>query len=119
MADATTHTELFKHTRGEDAITGKLMPAPELACRLNHEYYLQAYPDFYFIVRSDLHSKDEELERVCLYRKGVVNEHLRGDAKPFTNWISNELRDGRKIEDINRDMEAKAAEITRIVKTKK
>ena len=80
-------------------------------CLLDHKYYIEKYPEYYFIVRKDKHCKDPDCERICLYQEGVVNEYLKGDAQPFTLWISNELRCGRRIETIYRDMQAKADEL--------
>src|ERR1035437_4236161 len=73
-------------------------------CLFNHKYYLTAYPDYYFIVRKDKYCNDAECERVCLYRGGVVNEYLQPSKEPFTMWITNDLRCGRRIEIIYRDM---------------
>lgn len=85
MSAATVQPELYIPTPGEDFLTGQRgrVFAPE--CILNHRYQLEQYPDFYFIVRHDQYSKEPELERICLYRQGVVNEYLRDDDKPFTN----------------------------------
>ena len=74
-------------------------------CLLDHEYRFEQYPGYYFIVRKDIACNDVECERVCLYKDGVVNKYLAN--KPFTLWISNDLRNSRRIERIYRDMEEK------------
>lgn len=75
-------------------------------CLLDHEYRFEHYPGYYFIVRKDIACNDVECERVCLYKEGVVNKYLVLD-RPFTLWISNELRNNRRIERIYRDVEEK------------
>lgn len=117
MGDSATHQpELTMWISGTDNLTGIKGRVFDPVCLLDHKYHLQAYPDCYFIVRHDQYTKDPECERVCLYRENVVNTYLRGDDKPFTNLLSNELRAGRSIETLYRDMEDKAAEMTRVIK---
>lgn len=118
MGDAATNQPELTMWISGDNLTGMKGRVFDPVCLLDHMYHLQAYPDFYFIVRHDQYTKEPEAERVCLYREGVVNTYLRPDDKPFTNLLSNELRGGRKIETIYKDMEEKAGEMTRIIKSK-
>lgn len=113
MAEATQQPELYAYNRHSDNLTGMKDRVFAPVCLLDHRYYLERYPTYYFIVRNDLYCKDADCERVCLYREGEINVHLTGNEDPFTAWISNDLRFGRRIEVLYRDMEEKAGELER------
>ena len=78
---------------------------------LNEKYYLAAYPDCYFLVRNNLFDNARDAQRVCLYQGNVVNQYRFGDDNPHDLWLSNELRYGRKLDTLYRDMEEKAEEL--------
>lgn len=89
----------------------------QLTCAPNiHKHYLEGCPGFYFIVRKDLYCGDPQCERVCLYREGMMNEHLKGNKDSFDLWISNELRNNRKLDTIHFDMHQKI--VTLIIQRK-
>lgn len=111
MEPATNQPELQPYYVSEKEIFTGISRVFKPVCLLDHEYSLDEFPDYYFVIRKNKYCNDPEDERVNLYRKGVVNEHLRGDLKPFTSWISNELRNGRSIETIYCDMREKAINI--------
>ena len=114
---AVTQPELYTYGKGDNLTGIQQEYVFEPVAILGHKYYLERYPDFFFIVRKDQYCDEKDCERVCLYRDNVVNVYLHDDGKPFTRWLINELRNGRKIKTIYRDMEDKAAEWT--VTTKK
>lgn len=115
----TTQPELQPYYVDDKEIFKIVSRVFEPVCILDHEYEVEGVPDYFFIVRKWHYQnngvyviiQDPDEERVCLFKRNVVNVHLRGDDQPFTREISNELRNNRKIKQINNDMYEKAIQI--------
>ena len=60
------------------------------------------HPDCFFVVRNNLWNTNYDEQRVCLYRK--IGEILPYQSIEGTTLISNELRNGRKLNTLYRDM---------------
>ena len=113
---AATQQELYFVDDGDQLASGAPVQPFAPVIILNHRYYLERYPRYYFVVRKDVGCNEVENERVCLYQEGVVCRHLAGDEKPFTMWVSNERREGRKLVTVYRDMEEKVKDMQVVVK---
>ena len=59
---------------------------------------------YYFLVREHLFITGAAEERVCLYKKDVVNFWLFGDTEPHDLLVSNEPRHGRRYSILRENM---------------
>jgi hypothetical protein len=110
MEPATIRPELQPYFVTDQELFTPASKVFKPVCLLDHKYFLDDYPEYYFVVTKGQYSNDPDDERVKLYKKGEVNEYLRGNSKPFTLWISNELRVGRGIKSLYAAMKEKVIE---------
>lgn len=104
MIAPAAHSSPFYNSEGDNLTDSGCSPV----CLLDHKYQIARYPAFYFIVRKDKFCDDANLERVCLYREGVVNPHLFGHPNPGNALMCNDLRLDGSIQAVYKDMEQKA-----------
>lgn len=104
-------------THTEDYLTCNLREHKSVEpIRLNQRYDVPGHQGFYFIVRKD--NCDSRIERVDLFMENAVNIYLRGNAEPYTAWVSNDLLEHSNLPDLLAAMEEKAAQTKVLTVTK-
>ncbi len=112
-AKGVTHYQRIDAWHAKEKLLRPFRPRPkrrkdidDISDRVTHNkhYKIPGHPDCYLLVRHSVHSTDFTEQRVCLYRKGVINKHLFGSLAPGDQLLCNELRNGRSLKRLYLDM---------------